>query len=73
VIRYSIAERPGHARIFDVGAPRADAADEVRDPGEAEVIWDGANDAGGRVASGVYFYELRTPGYAASRRLVVLR
>jgi hypothetical protein len=38
-----------------------------------EATWDGRDDAGGRVSSGVYFYELRTPGYASARRLVILK
>jgi len=33
--------------------------------------WDGHNELGERVASGVYFAELRTSGYRAMRRLVV--
>ena len=35
--------------------------------------WDGRNDAGERVASGIYFYEMKTTGFRAVKRLVMLR
>jgi hypothetical protein len=41
--------------------------------GRREVFWDGRNDRGTPVAAGIYFYELETPGYRASRRLVRLQ
>ena len=33
--------------------------------------WDGRNDLGERLASGVYFYELRTPGSSSTRKMVI--
>ena len=35
--------------------------------------WDGKNAAGERVASGIYFYTLQTAGFAATRRMVILK
>ena len=35
--------------------------------------WDGRNDAGEHVASGLYFYQLRTPTFHQTRRLVVIK
>ena len=35
--------------------------------------WDGRNDIGERVASGVYFYTLQTPEFTATRRMVILK
>jgi len=35
--------------------------------------WDGRNEAGERVSSGVYFYQLRAGGFAAMRRMVILK
>ena len=35
--------------------------------------WDGKNAVGERVASGVYFYTLQTAGFAATRRMVILK
>ena len=35
--------------------------------------WDGRNDVGERVASGVYFYQLRAGSYTATRKMVILK
>ena len=35
--------------------------------------WDGKNEMGERVASGTYFYTLRTPEFSATRRMVILK
>ena len=35
--------------------------------------WDGRNDSGESVASGVYFYQLRAGSYTALRRMVILK
>ena len=35
--------------------------------------WDGRNELGERVASGIYFYQLTTPEFQQTRRLVILK
>ena len=35
--------------------------------------WDGKNDTGEHVSSGVYFYTLQTEGFSATRRMVILK
>ena len=35
--------------------------------------WDGRNDAGEHAASGLYFYQLRTPSFHQTRRLVIVK
>ena len=35
--------------------------------------WDGKNAVGERVSSGIYFYTLQTPDFAATRRMVILK
>jgi hypothetical protein len=37
------------------------------------VVWDGTDDGGERCASGVYFYRIAAPGFAASRKMVMLK
>jgi hypothetical protein len=37
------------------------------------VVWDGANDSGGRCASGVYFYRITAPGFIESGKMVMLK
>jgi hypothetical protein len=39
---------------------------------EHVVIWDGTNETGERVKSGVYFYQLKTPTWTSQRKLAVL-
>ena len=41
--------------------------------GRHEAIWNGLDDAGHSVASGVYFYQLVTADYRATRKHVVMR
>ena len=40
---------------------------------EHAAYWDGRNALGERVASGVYFYQLTTPSFQQTRRLVILK
>lgn len=40
---------------------------------EKAAYWDGRNKLGELVASGVYFYQLRTPSYRQLRRMVILK
>ncbi|MCZ6676332.1 MAG: IPT/TIG domain-containing protein [Candidatus Poribacteria bacterium] len=35
--------------------------------------WDGRNDAGERITSGVYFYTLRTNAFVATRKMIILK
>jgi flagellar hook assembly protein FlgD len=46
---------------------------EEMDPGIHAVIWDGKDETGGLVASGIYFYRFETSTYAATKKLVMLR
>jgi hypothetical protein len=76
-IHYTIAEK-GHValRIFDVGGRVVRTlVDEVQEPAEAgfEVVWDGKNDQGQRVGSGVFFYQIDAPGFSSSKKLVILK
>ena len=36
--------------------------------GRYQITWDGRNNAGARVASGMYFFELRTAGRTYTKR-----
>ncbi|MFH1688895.1 MAG: FlgD immunoglobulin-like domain containing protein [Candidatus Eisenbacteria bacterium] len=62
LVIYDIAGRA--VRSFESVAPRA---------GRYSVIWDGTNDRGQRVASGVYFCSLEAAGARETRRIVHLR
>ena len=40
---------------------------------ERAAYWDGRNTLGERVASGIYFYQLTTPSFQQTRRLVIVK
>ena len=56
-------------RALDVGH-RIASAYENR---SKAIYWDGRNDVGEQVASGVYFYTLTAGDYSATRRMVILK
>ena len=37
------------------------------------IYWDGKTDTGGKAASGIYFYTLRTRDYASTQKMVILK
>jgi flagellar hook assembly protein FlgD len=45
----------------------------VRSAGRYVAQWDGRNDAGAPVGSGVYFYRMTTPGFASTRKMLLLK
>ena len=47
--------------------------DEVKDAGGYTIGWDGKNNRGSAVASGIYFYKMETAGFSATKKLVLLR
>jgi flagellar hook assembly protein FlgD len=47
--------------------------DEVRPAGTHHAPWDGRNDGGQGVASGVYFVQMQSGRYSSVRKLVLLK
>jgi flagellar hook assembly protein FlgD len=47
--------------------------DEERGPGRYAVHWDGRDDRGTRVGSGVYLYRLQVAAFVETRKMVVVR
>ncbi len=46
---------------------------ERKSAGMYEAVWNGRNDAGARMLSGVYFYRLEVDGFVQSRKLLLLK
>ena len=40
---------------------------------QSSVYWDGKADTGERVASGTYFYTLKTEGYTSMQKMIILK
>ncbi|UCF05039.1 MAG: S8 family peptidase [bacterium] len=47
--------------------------DGIREPGIYRVPWDGRNERGSKVASGVYFYRMVTPHFRATKKMILIR
>jgi hypothetical protein len=63
-------------RVFDVsGHVVRTLVDQYREARREayEVIWDGTNDRGERVSSGVFFYQLEVGGFRSAKKMVILR
>jgi hypothetical protein len=50
-------------------APIADA----QTGGRKGMKWDGRNDQGRGVSTGIYFYQLKSEGYIKTRKMVLMR
>jgi len=47
--------------------------DVVREPGRYTVFWDGTDEAGRQVSSGVYFYRMIAGDFVQTRKMVLLK
>jgi hypothetical protein len=60
--------------VFDVRGRRVATILRQRlKPGRYRVEWDGRDDRGEPVSSGVYFYRLRMPGFSQTRKMTLLK
>jgi len=75
VIRYDLARASDVTlRIYDLRGALVRNLEEVSRPaGRYEVGWNGENERGELVASGVYFYELRAGAFRQTKKMVLLK
>ncbi|GAH42387.1 unnamed protein product, partial [marine sediment metagenome] len=60
--------------VFDISGRRIKALkDKIVKPGHYTVEWNGRNNHGKRVASGIYFYRLKTKNYSKMRKLLFIK
>ena len=74
-IRYSMAGA-GHVElvIYSVSGERVRTLiNENRDAGTHTAVWDGRNDHGTAVSSGVYFYRLQAGYFVSAKKMLLLR
>ncbi|MCE5270257.1 T9SS type A sorting domain-containing protein [bacterium] len=61
-------------KVYDLrGSTVRTLIDEVRTPGAYQVFWDGNDNRGQAVASGVYFYRMQAGDFVMTRKMVLLR
>ncbi len=61
-------------RIYDVsGRLVRTLVNETKEAGAYSAVWDGRNNGGMNVASGIYFYKMDAGGFSATKKLVMLR
>ena len=75
IVPYSIG-RDGHVlvSVYDVRGRRVRTlVDEVQRADTYHVEWDGRNDSGELVSSGVYFYRLQSAKISFTKKTVLLR
>jgi hypothetical protein len=65
---------PTTLKIYNIlGEVVRTLVDEPKWAGSYSVQWDGKNDKGEQLASGVYFYQLKAGEYTSSRKMVILK
>jgi flagellar hook assembly protein FlgD len=62
-------------RVFDMSGRlvRSLITAELNTPGRHEVVWNGRDDSGRKVASGTYFYRLETGNYTETKRMALIK
>ncbi|MBN2070960.1 MAG: T9SS type A sorting domain-containing protein [Candidatus Krumholzibacteriota bacterium] len=74
-IKFSIANK-GHVslKVYNVaGQLVSTLTNKVWEAGSHDIAWDGTNDLGSSVASGVYFYKLKADNYESTKKMILLR
>ena len=60
--------------IFNIlGDPVKTVLNEKQAPGYKTIVWDGKNESGLPVGAGLYFYQLQTPTYIHTKKMVLVR
>ncbi|UCE18937.1 MAG: VCBS repeat-containing protein [Gemmatimonadota bacterium] len=77
-MRYQIPDvrLPDHTtlKIYNIlGQEVQTLIDEVQEPGYYTVIWDGTDERGQKVNSGVYFYRLTAKNYCQTRKMLLVK
>jgi hypothetical protein len=74
-IAYSL-KNPGHVKIsvYNVlGQNVRTLVNEFKDANAHTAVWNGLDDAGNIVSSGVYFYRIQTGDYSDIRKMVLMK
>jgi hypothetical protein len=75
MIRFSLAQGgPAQLIIYDVNGRKVRTlVDGPQKAGPQSLVWDGTDDAGHRVSSGIYWSKLTAGDYSSNKKMVVLK
>ncbi|HEX2984586.1 MAG TPA: FlgD immunoglobulin-like domain containing protein, partial [Ignavibacteriales bacterium] len=60
--------------IYDVLGKRVKTlVDDLRGAGEHTIVWNGKDNTGASVASGIYFYQIKTQNYVKTMKMMLLK
>ncbi|MCK4223534.1 MAG: T9SS type A sorting domain-containing protein [candidate division Zixibacteria bacterium] len=78
-IKYTVDSRQTHSipitlKIYNIlGQLVKTLVDEAQEPGRYEVIWDGKDEEGNDVVSGIYFYQLTTGEFSQTKKMILIK
>jgi len=75
-VDYAVPDPGGNVEIevFDIsGRHVATLTDEIHDPGWYSVVWNGRNDNGQTVSTGIYFCRMKAPGFSEHVKMLLLK
>jgi flagellar hook assembly protein FlgD len=65
---------PTTLKIYNIlGQKVRTLVDEPKRAGNYEVVWDGKDDNGKEVASGIYFYQLKAGDFTEAKKMLLLK
>jgi hypothetical protein len=76
VIRYDVPAAGGKVtlRVYDVSGRLVQTlVDAMQTGGQKTALWNGTNERGERLATGIYFCRMEAPGFVETRKMVFLR
>ncbi len=61
-------------KVFNIhGELVSTITDDVMEAGYHQYTWNGTNNRGGKVASGIYFYQIITNGFNQAKKMMLLK
>ncbi|SVA87438.1 uncharacterized protein METZ01_LOCUS140292, partial [marine metagenome] len=74
-IQYDVPDNgPVTIIIYDLtGRKIKTLVNQVSTPGRYSIIWNGTNDFGKSISSGMYFYRMEAPGFKSVKKLMLLK
>jgi flagellar hook assembly protein FlgD len=75
IIKYQLPKQAAVSiKIFNIlGQKVRTLVDNVQPAGTYSIRWDGANDRGARVPSGVYFYQMKSVEFVKMHKMLLVK